>query len=473
MADSNVGTDTVTTPPVIGSEIRLPQGETPTFSDVSVHDPSVTKVGDTYYIIGSHMQAAKSKDLMHWSSVSAGVSNGSNRTPLFAGPLNEELKTAVQWVGNELYWAADWILLRADGRFYMYYCVATGNSPKACIGMAVADSIEGPYTDQGIIIRSESRDGIPSSVDPQAFYDKEDRMWLVYGSYSDGIYITELDPSTGRPLKSGYGKKLTGGAHTPIEGAYIIYSPETDYYYLFTSFGGLSANDGYNMRVSRSKTPDGLYEDYAGKLMIKAAGGSSAFDTSKIQNYGLKLFGNYMWRKGPNDTGKGKQGYVSSGHNSVYYDSVTGRYFLIFHTRFPGEGEAHQVRVHQMFLNEDGWPVVAPCRYAGETIGDYVGENIIGKFKYVNHGHEITKDLKRSTEIVLNADYTVTETATGKTLGTWMLTDGHYATITIDGVIYKGVFLFQWDDFAGAYVMTFTASCEEGSTIWGVQIYEP
>ena len=465
--------------PEIGAAVRLPQGEKPLFANVSVHDPSVTKVGDTYYIIGSHMQAAKSSDLIKWVSVSTGADN----TPLFKS-VKDELANAIQWTQTELYWAADWIQLRADGKFYMYYCVSQGSSPLSCIGLAVADNMEGPYTDLGVIIRSGvsgfGPDGAsfnantdPNAIDPQAFYDKDGNMWLVYGSYSGGIYITELDPATGRP-KAGqrWGTKLTGGSHTPIEGAYIMYSPETDYYYLFTSFGGLSYNDGYNLRVSRSKSPDGPYVDYAGQDMIHAADGSTtAFDTSKIQNYGLKLFGNHVWQTKTNDTGTGKKGYVSPGHNSAYYDAETGRYFLIFHTRFPGEGEVHQVRVHQMFMNEDGWPVVAPCRYAGETIGEYVGENIIGKFKYVNHGHEVTNAIVKSSDIELNADYTITKS--GTKIGEWSLKNGNLATITIDGVTYKGVFLYQWDDVAGAYTMTFTAASEGGVSIWGTQIYEP
>lgn len=53
-------------------------------------------------------------------------------------------------------------------------------------------------------------------------------------------------------------------------------------------------------------------------------------------------------------------------HNSAYYDEYTGQYALIFHTRFPAEGERHEVRVHSFTFNAAGWPVVAPLRYAGE-----------------------------------------------------------------------------------------------------------
>lgn len=37
------------------------------YTDVSVHDPSVMRVDDTYYIVGSHMAGAKTKDFMRWT----------------------------------------------------------------------------------------------------------------------------------------------------------------------------------------------------------------------------------------------------------------------------------------------------------------------------------------------------------------------------------------------------------------------
>src|SRR5690554_5603474 len=36
------------------------------FDEVSVHDPSIIKVEDTYYVFGSHVAAAKSTDLKNW-----------------------------------------------------------------------------------------------------------------------------------------------------------------------------------------------------------------------------------------------------------------------------------------------------------------------------------------------------------------------------------------------------------------------
>ena len=138
------------------------------------------------------------------------------------------------------------------------------------------------------------------------------RLWMVYGSYSGGIFIVEMDPETGFPLPDqGYGKRLAGGNHSRIEGPYILYHPDQDYYYLFLSFGGLGSRGGYNIRVARSKNPDGPYYDSEGKDMIDAHGPSgSFFDDAAIEPYGVKLVGNFLFR-----LNRGIYGYVFPGHN--------------------------------------------------------------------------------------------------------------------------------------------------------------
>lgn len=441
------------------------------FKDVSVHDPSVVKLDDTYYIFGSHLGGAKSTDLMNWELIGSGVKKNN---PIIPDAVNE-MPEAFTWAKTGTFWAPDVIQL-SDGRFYMYYCNCEGSSPLSCLGMAVSDKIEGPYRDLGLILKSgmtkepsENGDTYdatvhPNVVDPDVFYDAEGRLWMVYGSYSGGIYILELDKDTGLPIEKGYGKKLLGKNHLRIEGAYIIYNPDTQYYYMFLSFGGLAADGGYNLRVCRSKAPDGPYEDSQGIDMINCAGpDGSFFDDETAAKYGVKLMGNYkfLWQEG--EEGEKRRGYVSPGHNSAIYEEESGKYFLIFHTRFEKMGESHKVRVHQMYFNEDGWPVVSPYRYAGETIGVYTKKELAGPYKLINHGRDISADIKESQSVILYSNGRLSGDREGK----WKLKDGNNMEITIGEKTYRGVFSKAYDEFGKKYVMTFTVLSKDGEAVWG------
>ncbi|MFD2410463.1 glycoside hydrolase family 43 protein [Paenibacillus rhizoplanae] len=450
-----------------------PEGP-PEFGNVSVHDPSVIKVEDTYYVFGSHLASAKSNDLMSWTQISSGVTDDNVLIP----NVTEELSETLSWAQSDTLWAPDVIQL-ADGKFYMYYDACKGDSPLSALGIAVADEIEGPYKNKGIILKS-GMSGIgddgevydatekPNVVDPDVFWDKDGKLWMVYGSYSGGIFILELDPATGFPLEGqGYGKKLLGGNHARIEGPYMLYSPETDYYYLFLSYGGLDANGGYNIRVARSKHPAGPFEDSEGKAMLDAQGTPGVlFDDPAYSPYGVKLMGNHEFVNTDEEATGSGTGYVSPGHNSAYYDETSGQYYLIFHTRFPGLGEQHEVRVHQMFMNEAGWPVVAPHRYGGEKIGKYTAKEVAGAYKLVNHGKEITAELAESQIVELNTDGTIS----GSVTGTWALSNDNMAKLTIEGAEYSGVFLREWNEATSSEVMTFTALSAEGVAVWGSHV---
>ncbi|MDY2627226.1 MAG: glycoside hydrolase family 43 protein [Lachnospiraceae bacterium] len=442
------------------------------FADVSVHDPSIMKAGDRYYIFGSHLAAASSTDLVHWELIDSGVCPDNVIIPDAASEMSE----AFTWAQTDTFWAPDVIQL-ADGRYYMYYCNCQGTSPLSALGIAVADQPEGPYKDLGVILKSgqspeepdENGDIYdstvePNVVDPCVFFDKDRKLWMVYGSYSGGIYILEMDPETGFPLETGYGKKLLGGSHLRIEAPYIIYSPETDYYYLFLSFGGLASDGGYNIRVCRSRTPDGPYYDSEGQNMEGCKGPQgSAFDDSAAAKYGVKLMGNFSFEYTEGEFGQYRAGYVSPGHNSAIRDDETGEYFLVFHTRFEGKDEQHQVRVHQMYLNEDGWFVVSPYRYTGEPAESASEDMIPGPYKIINHLHNITANIQKSDDIILNEDHSIT----GAFEGTWEMKEGGQAVLVLGGVEYRGFFRKQWDQYGFKNVITFTALSDKGYAIWG------
>jgi len=463
------------TPPVV------PPATTLAFTNVSVHDPSVIKSGDTYYVFGSHLAAAKTTDWMNWTKIADGV-NASN--PLFNN-VTTALSEALTWAQTDTLWAPD-VAKLDDGKFYMYYCACKGDSPRSALGIAVADKVDGPYANKQLLLKSgmwgeTSPDGTiydatkhPNVVDPNVFRDNGGKLWMVYGSYSGGIFIMEMDPATGlQKPGQGYGKHLMGGNHARIEGAYILYSPDSKYYYLFVSFGGLDANGGYNIRVARSLNPDGPYLDAAGTDMatVKANPALPLFDDASIAPHGQKLMGSHQYALAAGETGTAL-GYVSPGHNSAYYDAATGKYFLVFHARFPGQGEAHEVRVHEMFINADGWPVVAPLRYAplsknATTLSaDVTAADAAGTYKVINHGKDISATIKQSQVVTLAAGGAVS----GALAGTWTHLGGNKISVALsDGTTYNGVLSRQWNTNANAFEVTFTVQSKAGVSLWGVR----
>ena len=200
----------------------------------------------------------------------------------------------------------------------------------------------------------------PNAIDPNVFFDASgEKLYMAYGSWSGGMFLLELDRETGRAVYPGtdgtdepsgnfvdryFGVHLIGGDHQSGEGPYISYDPESGYYYLYCTYGGLMAEGGYNMRLFRSENVTGPYLD--------AAGGNAADNKSNGDKYGIKLIGNYCFFD--------QIGKRAAGHNSQLNASDGSRY-LVYHQRFDikPQLEAHEVRVHQQFLNEENWPVTA------------------------------------------------------------------------------------------------------------------
>ncbi|SFO17296.1 arabinan endo-1,5-alpha-L-arabinosidase [Pseudobutyrivibrio sp. UC1225] len=464
-------------------------------SGVSVHDPSILEVDGTYYIYGSHMTCAKSDDLLNWQKVADGYS----KTNSVYGQIYDVADKAFAYSGNKdsiiktddgktHVWAPDVIYNETMKKYVMYYCTtSTFNASNLCFG--ISDSPEGPFEWQGALIYSGftnkniantdvldyvdetyakknyikggayNYEDYPNAIDPTIFYDKDGRMWMTYGSWSGGIYLLELDSATGKVIHpeadeekrvdAYFGKKLLGGGHISIEGPYIMYDANTDYYYLFVSYGGLTSNGGYQMRVFRSKTVDGDYVDMNDTYPEKSA---------MHQNFGLKLSGNY---KLPSL----EKAYMATGHNSAFVDS-DGKEYIVYHTRFNDGGEGHSPRVHQVLMNEEGWPCELPYQTQGETVSEsgYDKKDVVGRYFVVNQGTDISSDIANPIIVYLNND----GSCEGKEVsGKWEMKDGtYYMTITIDGQDYSGAFC-QMKDEAGTDVMTFSA-VGNNQSVWGV-----
>ena len=309
----------------------------------------------------------------------------------------------------------------------------------------------------------------PNAIDPNLFFDADGkRLYMSYGSWSGGLWLLELDPATGEPYYPGtdytdeasgnyvdryFGVHLIGGDHASGEGPYIRYDAESGYYFLYCTYGGLTSSGGYNMRLFRSENVTGPYVDAAG-LMAQDNKGNQ-------DKYGIKLIGNYSFHD--------QIGKKAAGHNSQWTDEDGGRY-LIYHQRFDitPQLEAHEVRVHQQFMNEDGWPVTAVYEYRGEQPGHYSAEDVTMQYEFVNHGTKTDGAMIPTSLLTLNED----GTCEGAASGTWEASDSgrgyDYLTMVLDGVTYKGIFFRQRKENTETEpVMTFTCIGEDNTCIWG------
>lgn len=502
---------------------------------VSVHDPSIVwePTSSTYYIFGSHRAVAKTTDLMSWSTVNPVVS-----TTAFSSPAVKKVKkggveydfafNAESWSkrGSTSYdisgnlWAPDVIYNKAMKKWCMYMSV-NGDKWYSSIVLLTADNIEGPYTYQAPVVISGFHDGTsykdtdlevvlgaqgslperykmatsgsgnwgerwPNNIDPCVFYDEEGKLWMSYGSWSGGIWMLELDENTGLrdydvnyeltgsgngiTIDPYFGKKIAGGYYVSGEASYIEYIG--GWYFLFVTYGGLEAAGGYQMRVFRSEKPDGPYVDVRNTNAIfqsyKLNYGSSSNDKR-----GVNIFGAYS------DWGNqvvGNWSERSQGHNSIIA-AEDGRTYLVYHTRFQNRDEAHEVRVHQVFQNKDGWLVAAPFEYTGDQVksADIAStqqvptSQIPGSYKLLIHDFNLDhskKELAKPVSIEVNADGTIT----GSTTGTWSITEGtSYISIKLESssYAYEGVMVYQTLEPTTDRVMAFTAVNRNGVTIWG------
>ncbi len=413
-------------------------------ADVAVHDPSVfyDDVTQKYYAFGTHYAVASSTDLITWTQ----EARDGNSEFLFgnggADAKLQTLKTTLGISGGLDAWAPD--VMKIGNMYYMYLsATAAFGSNKSGIVRVRANNVLGPYREEETIVFSEGMGGQPNCIDPELFYDKEGKLWMVYGSFFAGVYIKELDEK-GMPVEEGFGKLLWKGNSTGVEGPFIFYNQELDYYYLMTSDGSLSSN--YNMRVARSKNPDGPYTDISGKNMAQSAG------------LGNKLTGNYKFA--------GDMGYAALGHNSVI--KKDGKYLVVHHTRWEegsGVSGGHRVEVRQLFFNEAGWPVLSPNRYAGEKKGAVTQEQASGSYDVVVHSTYSDPSFVSSVRYTFNTDGKI---MSGETeAGTWSVSQNYYVTVTLGGIEYQGVIAPAWLNYGAAKgALCITATSSAGGALW-------
>lgn len=426
--------------------------------------------------------------------------------------------TEANWVSGDQ-WAPD-IVWNPNMNKWCYYLSLNGDNWASVVVLMTSDSPEGPFkyeapivfggfngqnysgksvnyknTDLEIVLGPKSSlparyvtsqwgTYYPNCIDPCAFFDEEGEMWLIYGSWSGGIFGLKLDKNTGLRdytyTYSGngstanatsddayFGKRVAGGYYVSGEGAYIQHIGK--YYYLFMSYGFFSPEGGYEMRVFRSETPMGPYKDAAGNVATYTRYEMN-YGPRASTNKGMKLIG------AMNNWGLMTVGQCAQGHNSACQDDK-GRSFLVCHTKFNDGTAGHQIRAYQMYLNKQGWLCTAPFQFNGETVNDdsiascnpWTAEDVEGDYHVLIHPYKLDHanmaEVKPST-IHLSADGKVT----GAYTGTWAFTDEGkaYFQIKLASVTYSGVMVEQTLEGTTAKTLCFTSVCTVSGSTCGV-----
>ena len=391
-----------------------------------VHDPStITKEGTDYfyYYTGTGIQARESTDGTTWT----------NNPQIFA-TAPAWTTTAVPGAGND-FWAPDVTFL--NGKYYMYYSVSTFGSQVSAIGLATNPTLNPSdanyaWTDSGSpVIQSNSTTGY-NTIDPSILQDSvSGNVYLSFGSFFQGVYQVQLDPTTGK-IKSGatparLADNFANNSNNFFNGIEASYQLQHDgFYYLFYNWGACCAGvtSTYNIRVARSTSPNGPFLD---QNNVNVANGSAS-------NPGGTLF---LATNG-NQIGPGQFSFFNN--NGVqefgyhYYDG--------------NQNGASIEGLRDLYWTAGDWPSIAPVNpnWTGTTSGNWstatnwsdvppgaVGS--IANFPTSTAHQSITLDVAGITATTLNftssSSYTI-----GSTTGNGLILDsGNTNNVTINDIL--------------------------------------
>ena len=249
-----------------------------------VHDPVLAFEDGRCYLFctGTNIGAMTSADRRTWHVQRDGV-----------------LRDIPQWTRDSVpgfdrhVWAPD--VIRWHGRWWMAYSCSTFGRNTSAIGLLSATSLAAAdWHDGGCLVASrEGRDNW-NAIDPNFIVDDDDRLWMAWGSFWDGIQLAPLaavtapdgrltlrlaaPPQTiarryapGAPYQQENPTSRHAGTNA-IEAPFIF--RHGGYYYLFVSWDYCcrGSQSTYRVAVGRSRHVAGPYVDRQGRPMTEGGG---------------------------------------------------------------------------------------------------------------------------------------------------------------------------------------------------------
>ena len=302
--------------------VRSASAQMPVYGDYWAHDPStMVKFGSRYYSYRTDQGIS-----IKWSSDLRNWTYGGKVFP--SGPPAWTTNAVPKFDGN--FWAPDIVLL--NGTYYLYYSVSSWGSQVSAIGLVTTTNLDtGPWTDQGAVIQSTTGNSY-NCIDPSILVDTNGTMWMSFGSYWQGIYLVQLDPTTGKrisPSSPTFRLAVHNDGPDSIEASCLF--QRGGYYYLFVNWDACcrGINSTYNIRVGRSTSVAGLYRDRNGVSML--SGGGSMFLESTAR-------------------------FVGPGHAGIMNDNDTN--WFTYHYYDGNNNGTATLGLARLSWSDDGWPVL-------------------------------------------------------------------------------------------------------------------
>lgn len=266
-------------------------------------DPTVIRMGDTYYATGTSSEWAPfypiftSTDLVNWKQV---------------GHIFDKQP---EWTSNS-FWAPEFYL--HQDKVYMYY-TARNKKGVSYIGVATADHPAGPYTDHGVIVEygTEAIDAFILEDNGELFMS-----WKAYGLDKRPIELLAAKLSSdGLRLEGEPFSLMRDDERIGMEGQQWFKQGEY-YYIIYSVLACCGPKSDYQVYVARSKDLRGPYEKYSGNPILYGDGGD----------------------------------ILSCGHGTVTA-TPDGRMFYLCHAYLTGDRfyGGRQGILQEMEIGSDGW----------------------------------------------------------------------------------------------------------------------
>ena len=461
----------------------------------NVHDPSITKDGDYFYMYqtdasygnahagNGHFPYRRSTDLVNWDFQGMAFQEVPSWVKDSLNSLRAQMDPPLDPIENPNYgfWAPE--IAEVNGTYRLYYSIVVHNpiigndnteywTERAFIGLAETNDLSSnQWEDKGMVVSSVpdgretyTRNGGGdwsgyfkfNAIDPSFIETPDGEQYLIYGSWHSGISLLKLDPTTGKPTElnslEDYGTRIAGRGDVNnnrwqgLEAPEIIYNEETGYYYLFLAYDELSV--AYNTRVARSENIEGPYYGINGG---NVSNGAEAFPV---------LTHPYKFDNQP--------GWVGISHCTVFKDEALGKWFYSSQGRLPegvpGINASNAVmmgQVREIYWTADGWPVVAPERYAAVPDEPINEEDLLGNWEQITLQYEY-RTMQTSVDIVLNENNTLG----GALSGSWSF-DESAQILQINGNNFIIDKAWDWEASTRRTTITYAGISNNGYSIWG------